>query len=105
MSYDIIQRSRDSEFIELSYCKNIDVDSHKEYSIDDSLQKQFENKTTQSQTVSSENGEERIAVPDLAFIGLSTVLQNLYMCDLPHCCFSQVFSLQPRCSLLRIAGP
>ena len=37
MSYDIIQRSRDSEFIELSYCKNIDADSHKEYSIDDSL--------------------------------------------------------------------
>ena len=37
MSYDIIQRSRDSEFIELSCCKNIDVDSHKEYSIDDSL--------------------------------------------------------------------
>ena len=36
MSYDIIQRSRDSEFIELSYCKNIDADSH-EYSVDDSL--------------------------------------------------------------------
>ena len=37
MSYDIIQRSGDSDFIELSYCKNIDADSHKEYSIDDSL--------------------------------------------------------------------
>ena len=37
MSYDVIQRSRDSDFIELSYCKNIDADSLKEYSVDDSL--------------------------------------------------------------------
>ena len=37
MSYDIIQISRDSEFIELSYCKNIDAESLKEYSVDSSL--------------------------------------------------------------------
>ena len=37
MSYDIIQRSRGTEFIELSYCKSIDAKSLKEYSVSNSL--------------------------------------------------------------------